>query len=171
MVGTVLGIIYFFMECISRWVARSMPDALFTVYNSHLETEMIQSLSSLTGWSSFWMVIVGGLCGIAISAVAKAWWSYKWPLLLKASFGVVFVIWPLEFISGSILNNSFKLGIWDYGKWPFAIQGQIDLLRFPVFLAVAIVAIWIDDAVRHWILDEPRPSTFANYLKRVFTLK
>ncbi|MEX1378111.1 MAG: hypothetical protein AB1Z23_11650 [Eubacteriales bacterium] len=183
MVALILGIIYFFMECIDRWVTSSLPNALFTdksmqvatgsftIHNTYHNINMTQSFASLTGWSSMWMVLVGGLCGIGIAAIAKAWWTDKWPIIAKASFGVIFVVWPLEFISGSILNNHFNLGIWDYGTWPFAIRGQITLAYFPVFLIVAILAIWIDEAARHWIMDEPRPIKFSSYLKKVFTFK
>jgi len=176
-VWLILGIIYFFMECVERWYGHSLVGLYIgdlTNYSDQIVQPYInskQTFTSLTGWSSFWMVLVGGLCGVGIAAVAKAWWTDKWPIILKSAFGVVFIVWPLEFLSGLILNIQFGLGIWDYGnKFP-AIMGQITLAYFPVFLAVAILAIWIDEAVRHWILEEPKPEKFSAYLKKVITFK
>ena len=163
----ILGIVYFYLEGWSRWAAGSLVG--FEV------GDMVQSMSSMTGWSSQWMVIVGGLCGLFIGLLNEFKLTARLPLVVLATISVVFIIWPLEFISGCILNDVFdwslRLGVWDYSHLPLNIKGQVAIALFPAFFGTSVIAIWLDDVLRHWIMGEVRPESFWQYVKNTLTFK
>lgn len=159
----IMGIVYFYMEGWARWASGSMI--------GYQVADMTQSRLSFAGWSSQWMVLVGGLCGLLIGLLNELTWRKSMPMLIQAIISVVLIIWPLELGSGVILNNVLGLGVWDYSHLPFNLLGQITLTSFPAFFCVSIFAIWLDDVLRHWIFGEVRPAPFIIYLKRLVTFK
>ena len=160
-----IGCIYLLFELVQRTINGSMIG--FQV------NHMTHSTWSLAAWTSLWMIPVGGLCGYSIGWLNEPEWAWakKFPIILQALFGSMFFIWPMEFMSGIILNGVFELGIWDYSHKPFNLFGQITLTSLPGFTVVAIFAIWLDDFLRHWNLGEARPAPWYTYYWRAITFK
>ena len=130
----------------------------------------IISAASLAGWSSAWMVIVGGICGLFLGMLNEWKYSKKFPLLLQGLIGLVFIL-SAELTSGIVLNIWLGLGIWDYSGQPFNFMGQICLKNGFLFLLITPFAFWIDDTARYAFFGEKKQETLGSFYKRFFTLK
>jgi len=156
----VTGCIYLIFEIFSRFKSGAMLG--FSVAN------MTHSWASLAGWTSLWMIPIGGLCGYLLGHLNELGCSKKLPILFQALIGVL-IVWGIEFCTGVILNVVFELGIWDYStSWGnFTGTGQVTLESFPGFFVVSIFAFWLDDVLRFWNLKEERPKPLITYYKRL----
>lgn len=107
------------------------------------------------GHSHWTMALVGGICFVIIGCINE---FFPWELgMVQQSLIGATAVTIIEFVAGLILNIWLKLGIWDYSNMPFNIMGQICLPFFFAWIALATVAIVLDDYLRHWLFKEEKP--------------
>lgn len=107
------------------------------------------------GHSHWTMALVGGICFVIIGCINE---FFPWELgMVQQSLIGATAVTIIEFVAGLILNIWLKLGIWDYSNMPFNIMGQICLPFFFAWIALAAVAIVLDDYLRHWLFKEEKP--------------
>ena len=157
----IMGLAYMLMEVFFRWFGKSMVG--FEV------GDMSHSFMSATGWTSVWMMLVGGLCGFLIGRLNEVERSRRLPLLFQCLIGTVCIVLPIELFSGIILNIWLELGIWDYSNQFANVLGQICLKNGIAFFCIAPFAIWLDDALRHYIYKEEQPKTLMMTYLRLLT--
>jgi uncharacterized membrane protein len=99
------------------------------------------------------MFILGGFCGVIIGGLNN-WYTWEMPLLnqMLISSGIITC---LEYITGYIVNIKMKLNVWDYSNLPFNLDGQICLLFSFFWIFISLIAITLDDLLRHLLFDEP----------------
>lgn len=90
------------------------------------------------------MFILGGLCFILLGLINEVL-PWNMPLLLQGVIGSAFIITPLEFITGYIVNIQLGWNIWDYSSMPFNFMGQICLSFSILWIFISISAIVLDD--------------------------
>lgn len=105
-------------------------------------------------WSMF---IVGGLCLIIVGLLNEGILPSKWGLVPQCLVGAV-AITIVEFLTGLIVNVWLGLNVWDYSDLPFNVMGQICLPFTLIWVALALIAILVDDQVRYRIFGEPKPK-------------
>lgn len=107
------------------------------------------------GYSHISMVFCGGLCFILIGIVNELIpWDIKlWKQMLIGSV----IVTVVEFFTGCIVNLWMGLKVWDYSNLPFNILGQICLPFCVAWFFLSLVAIVIDDYLRHWLFKEEKP--------------
>lgn len=101
------------------------------------------------------MPILGGTMFIILGGLNN-WIPWEMSLLKQGLIGMV-VVTAAEFVSGCVLNLWLGLGIWDYSHIPGNILGQICLPFMAVWFALSLVAIVLDDWLRHWLFGEEKP--------------
>ncbi|MBP7553728.1 MAG: hypothetical protein KA885_09915 [Spirochaetes bacterium] len=97
--------------------------------------------ASLIGFSSGWMLLIGGISGLSLFGIYK---------LINKLFNIFFasilgsvVINIIELTSGVILNLNFKLNIWNYSNQYFNLLGQICLSQSMIYLFfISPVSFW-----------------------------
>lgn len=107
------------------------------------------------GYSHFSMFILGGILFLEIGILNELC-DNKTSLLLQGIIGS-FLITVSELITGLILNVWLNLNIWDYSDLPFNILGQISLPYSIIWIFISIVAVILDDILRHRLFGEIRP--------------
>lgn len=107
------------------------------------------------GHSHWTMAVLGGLCFLLLGAINEVL-SWDTPLWRQALYGAV-IITALELAAGVILNLAMGLDIWDYSSMPCNFLGQICLPYFLLWIPLSILAILLDDWLRHWFFGEERP--------------
>lgn len=122
---------------------------------------------SYTGIEYFWrwqtgrlpvhwtMAVLGGLMFLLIGAINEVL-SWDMPLLLQGLLGAAAVTLA-ELAAGIYLNLFLGLGIWDYSHLPFQFLGQICLPFSLAWVALSIVAVMLDDWLRHKLWGEECP--------------
>ena len=107
------------------------------------------------GHSHSSMFVLGGLCFLCIGALNNhlPWeLGFVWQCLMGAG-----IITGLEFATGLIVNIWMGLGVWDYSNMPLNVMGQICLPFSLAWIALAAVAIVLDDYLRYWLFNEEKP--------------
>ena len=101
------------------------------------------------------MAIVGGICFVVIGGLNN---YIPWEMQLhnQAAIGALFVT-AMELVVGIPLNLMLGLHIWDYSSLPFNLLGQICLPFTVLWFFLALLAIFVDDWLRHWWFHEERP--------------
>lgn len=107
------------------------------------------------GYTHWTMVILGGICFIAVGLINEIL-SWDTPLILQGAIGGI-IITILEFITGCIVNIHLGWNVWDYSDMLFNIQGQICLPFTAIWIIVAMIGIILDDYLRYWIFHEEKP--------------
>lgn len=77
------------------------------------------------GYTHYTMVLLGGICFLALYKLFYAMKDYS--LLEKCVAGAL-LITILEFTVGCIVNLVLHLNVWNYGKMPLNILGQVCIL-------------------------------------------
>jgi hypothetical protein len=125
------------------------------------------------GWTHVSMLVVGGICGLAIGAVNQIPSFYETKMIWQ-SITVAAIILCVEFGSGCVINLWWGWGIWDYsGVWG-NIMGQICLPFAALWVLITPFAIWAEDTARWSIydwytrrqLDPGKPPKYAPYSLR-----
>jgi uncharacterized membrane protein len=101
------------------------------------------------------MLIVGGLCFVLIGAVNEIF-PYEIALTSQMLISAV-IITALEFVSGTVINDWFRLGVWNYSDMPYNVNGQVCLVFFCAWFFLSLVGIVLDDYMRYKIFGEERP--------------
>lgn len=105
-----------------------------------------------THWTMF---LVGGLCFVACGLINEIIpWSM--PLWLQGAIGVG-IVTAIEFLAGCIINRWLGWGVWDYSGLPGNLLGQICLQYAVLWIPLVLVAIVLDDWLRHWWFGQERP--------------
>ncbi|MCK5616118.1 hypothetical protein KAR91_80385 [Candidatus Pacearchaeota archaeon] len=130
---------------------------------------------SLVAYTSIWMGLVGGTCGVFLGKLNSWEWSRKLPSWLQSLIGMVFIL-LLEYWSGMILNNGLifglHLGIWDYTNEFLNIDGQICLKLAIFFYLLTPFAFWLEDVLQftikiiHRFREEYKNSTPSFVIKK-----
>lgn len=156
-----MGLVYLTLEIFSRWLGGAMLG--FQV------GDMIQSRLSLSGWTSIWMLPVGGVVGLIIGKLNEG--KFHNMKIIVQSFIGLLITWAIELSSGLLLNKLFKLGVWDYTHERFNFMGQICLETGIMFLAIMPFVIWLDDFIK-WAFYRKNElyNPLYNY-KKFITLK
>lgn len=116
------------------------------------------------GYSHWTMAVVGGAALIIIGLLNEGLLPAKFGILPQALVGSI-IITMVELIVGIILNIWLHLGIWDYSHMWGNFLGQICPLFSFFWVLLSIVAIFVDDLMRHWFFGEPTP-TYAIWMRK-----
>lgn len=108
------------------------------------------------GYTHWTMAVLGGILFVLIGGLNN-WIPWEMSLVLQGAFGAVLVT-ALELVAGLILNVWLGLGVWDYSNLPWNLWGQICPQFSLAWIALAIVAVILDDWLRYWLFDEQRPK-------------
>lgn len=156
----VFGAIYLDMEVIFRAI----------LGRTHSVNGIESQYASLQGWTSVWMMLVGGVTGMLIGSLNEfkaAKTRHMFPFYqLRTMFGVL-IIYTVEYFSGLLFNNVLKLGLWDYSD-PLNIGHQITLMYLPLWIFMSVLCQWLDDLIRHLIFKEDWPGDFGQALTNLF---
>jgi len=125
---------------------------------------------TLAGWSTLWMTLVGGICGLFADQMTEWRWSHKLPVFVVSLLGLLFV-WAMELSTGAILNLWLKLGVWDYSSSPINLLGQISLTHGIGFFMLMPFALWLGDVIRFYMYEEEKPDKLLRYYLRLVTFK
>ena len=117
---------------------------------------------ALIGSSSLWMFLVGGLLGVTLGKMNEIKFTRNliYPINI---FAGAFVITLNELISGIILNKWLGFDIWDYSHATYNFLGQIDLVHSICWVFLTPFVFWVDDVMKHYMFEEPRPDKLINY--------
>lgn len=108
------------------------------------------------GRSHWSMGIVGGLCFLLIGLINNSLsWDLDLSLQMLLAAGIVTII---EFVAGLILNVWLHLEIWDYSNLRFNLLGQVSVLYTLAWVPLSLVAILLDDWIRHYLFGEKKPT-------------
>lgn len=154
----IFGLIYFAIEVIMRIID-------YPVLSGIIDMTVV-SRWSLQGYASIWMYFVGGLCGLLIGKINSSITLNKLSYRLQVFIGFA-IIMVLEFVSGIIFNKLLGFHLWDYSSWPFNIAGQVCLYAALLWIFMVPMAMWIDDVLRFYIGQQPRPDSLFSYYKKV----
>jgi uncharacterized membrane protein len=125
---------------------------------------------SLMGFTSLWMFLVGGSCGVIIGYLNDYPEFYNEKILKQVLAGGT-IITLMELFSGIVLNIILKLNIWNYtGKYQF--MGQIELKNCILwYLVVTPLIIWFDDMLTYYIYKEGEPYSLLKIYYELITLR
>lgn len=123
---------------------------------------------SLAGWTSLWMLPVGGLCGFLIGLLHET--LNKRHMALTCTLGML-IIFSIELVTGLFFNVLLNMHIWDYSNMPLNILGQVTLCYvIPWFFLVPFTS-WLDDSLRFYFYGEGYPSNLSQYYLNIFRSK
>ena len=107
------------------------------------------------GHTHWTMALLGGLLFVLIGAINE---YIPWDITMVAQGGIgaLIVTWA-ERVAGLVLNVWLRLGNWDYSNLPGNFMGQICPQFTAVWVLLSIVAVVLDDWLRHWLFGEDRP--------------
>lgn len=139
---TLMGICYIFIEVAFSSIVSLKP--------------------ALIGQSSLWMFLVGGLLGVVLGKMneIKTTRNLMYPFNILAGASMITFI---ELVSGVILNRWLGFDIWDYSKAKYNFLGQIDLVHSTCWVILTPFVFWVDDVMKHYMFDEPRPDKLYKY--------
>lgn len=125
---------------------------------------------SLMGFTSLWMFLVGGLCGVIIGNINDHPEFYNKKIWEQVLIGGT-TITILELLSGMILNIILELNIWNYeGRYQF--MGQIEFKNCILwYLVVTPLIIWFDDMLTYYLYKEGEPYSLLKVYYKLITLK
>ena len=113
------------------------------------------------GSTSLWMLLIGGICGLAVGAVNQVKGIYSKPIWLQSLLAAVIIL-AVEFTSGYILNIKLGLYLWDYTTQPLNIMGQICPVYGVLWFLLAPFAIWLEDTLQ-WVIWQYRRALHKPY--------
>lgn len=155
----ILGITFNTIEYLIRIPANQL--------NGLIVGDMELSFLSLTGYTSLYMLVIGGISGIILGKLNCWRWSKHLPMFLQSLIGTIIIL-SLEYGSGMILNNYLHLGIWDYSNEFLNLHGQICLKLGIFFYLLNPFAYWLEDYLQYAIYNEEKPITLFEYYKWFF---
>lgn len=107
------------------------------------------------GYSHWSMAILGGICFVLIGLLDETY-PRRFPMWLQMLLSAM-IITTMEFAAGWILNIRLGWNVWDYGKVPFNVLGQICLPFTILWYFLSFAGIVLDDYLRYWFFGEPKP--------------
>ena len=106
------------------------------------------------GYSHWTMFLLGGLCFILVGMINEL---FKLPLVKQMLISTI-IITVAEFICGCIVNLWLRWNVWDYSELPLNLMGQICLTYSLLWFFLSVIAILLDDYLRHWLFGEEKPK-------------
>lgn len=101
------------------------------------------------------MYILGGICFLICGLLNEL---YNWDMsLIRQSLIGGAAVTILEFATGMIFNVWLGMNMWDYSDLYLNICGQIAPQFIGVWIILALIAILLDDCIRHRFFDEEKP--------------
>lgn len=107
------------------------------------------------GHTHWTMAVLGGTLFLLLGGLNN-WIPWEMPLLWQIVTGTG-IVTATEFAAGCVLNLWLKLDIWDYSRLPGNILGQICPQFTLAWAGLSLVAIVLDDYIRHWLWGEEAP--------------
>lgn len=107
------------------------------------------------GYTHWTMVILGGICFVAVGLLNEII-PWEMPLAVQMLCGSL-IITALEFACGCIVNIALGWDVWDYSAEWGNLLGQICPKFSVIWYFVSLIAILLDDWLRHWLFLEDRP--------------
>jgi len=123
---------------------------------------------SLMGYTSLWMILVGGLCGFLVGYLNQINWIRKHCNVFTQSILGSIIVLSIEMISGIILNIILHLNIWDYTHLPFNISGQISLQFGIYWFLLSPFIFWFDDMLRFTLYKQGNEYSLVDVYKLLF---
>jgi hypothetical protein len=151
----VFGSIYLNIEVFARAIGKQMV--------GHLGVQPL----SLMGYTSLWMFLVGGLCGVLIGSLNDHPKFYDKKIWQQILIGGT-VITLAELFSGILFNKVLGLNLWCYtGEYQF--MGQIELKNCILwYLVISPIIVWFDDILTYYLYGEGKLySLWSVYVKLV----
>lgn len=146
-------------------------EVFIRVFTNDPLTAGVWKYASLAGWTSLWMIPIGGLSGALIGLLDEFKHFQKKPMMLQALIGGL-LITVIEFFGGLIVNVLWGLQIWDYStSFKLNILGQIALIPTLLWTILCPFGFWLDNVLRFYIYGEERPGTLWSFYKKLITLK
>lgn len=108
------------------------------------------------GYSHWTMFLLGGCCFVLIGLINEIF-TFQIPIV-KQMFISTVIITVAEFICGCIVNLWLKWNVWDYSELPMNLMGQICLPYSILWFFLSVIAILLDDYLRHWLFGEEKPK-------------
>ena len=82
----------------------------------------------------------------------------KWSDSLAVQlFRCMTFITAMEFITGIIVNKWLDLKVWDYGRMPFHLFGQICIPFVIIFSGLCVLGILLSGYIGYWLFGEEKP--------------
>ena len=107
------------------------------------------------GYTHISMFVAGGICFVLVGGINN---FFPWSLgIIQQTAIAAAVITATELIFGLVLNVWLGLDVWDYSALPFNFMGQISLLYFVLWMPLSVIAILLDDWLRHFLFKEKKP--------------
>lgn len=126
---------------------------------------------SLIGYTSLWMFLVGGLCGVLIGSLNEHSCKYgqlkMWQQILIGGT----LITSAELFSGIFFNLHLNLHLWDYSQDKFNFMGQICLQNCIWWYVLPILIIWLDDVFSCYFYEEEKPPSLLSYFIKLIKLQ
>lgn len=107
------------------------------------------------GHTHWTMAVLGGILFLLLGGINEVL-SWEMPLAAQCCIGAA-IVTAAEFVAGLILNVWLGLAIWDYSDVPGNLMGQVCPQFISAWLGLSLVAIILDDWLRHWFWGEDRP--------------
>lgn len=107
------------------------------------------------GYTHWTMAVLGGALFLLLGGINEVL-PWEMPLIMQGCIGAVLVT-AAELAVGLILNVWLGMDIWDYSDMPGNILGQVCPQFMIAWFGLSLVAIVLDDWLRHWLWDEEQP--------------
>lgn len=112
------------------------------------------------GFSHWSMFVLAGINMIFF--VQQGWWvHWRDPLWLQVLRCIIFTL-SGEFITGILVNKILHLNVWDYGRLPFNLFGQICLPFAIIFSGLCLIGIYLTSYLSYRLYGEEK----APFLKK-----
>lgn len=105
------------------------------------------------GYTHWTMAIVGGLAFLFVGAINNCMFGYRIGIIPQMIIGGIGIT-CVEFIAGVIINLGLGWHVWDYSNLPFNVMGQVCLPFTFIWMGLSLLAIVIDDFIRHSLFGE-----------------
>jgi hypothetical protein len=148
----ILGLFYLGIELFSRAGRQELVGLVL------MSPKPIQPLS-LAGWTSIWMLFVGGFAAWSIGFIDTFKSFAKQKLIIKILVCGL-IITATEFFSGLVLNIYLELALWDYSHVRYNLLGQITIRSATAFTLLGPLVLWLNNFLRYKLFDEPKRYRF-----------
>jgi len=150
-----MGFIYLGIEVVFRAIAGELVGIKGLTY------------MSLGGWTTLWMIPVGGICGLALGFLNEIKTIKTYPILVQCIIGTAIVL-TIEFVFGLIFNVWLGLALWSYEEWACNLLGQVCLPFAAIWFFICPFAFWLDDFLRFAFYGEDSKYHLWEPYKKLF---
>lgn len=114
------------------------------------------------------MTFIGGTACILIGLLDKHPAAIGLKMWQFCILGML-IVTDVELLSGYLFNEILGMGLWDYSKNPFNVDGQICLRMTVLWFFLTPVAMWLNNFLSWKLFDEKEPLPVWNNYQRLFT--